>query len=73
MLVRLYLILGVALLAGYGASALLGWEFGRAVLARQAPERHAVVSRGWWGYSSSSSSSSGGTRSGWGGGGSGGK
>ena len=76
MLVRFYQVAGVGLLAAYGASSLFGWEFGRAVQARQAPERHAVVSRGWfWGRSTShySSSSSGGTRSGWGGGGFGGK
>jgi hypothetical protein len=72
MLKRLYQIAGVVLLAGYGLSSLMGWEFGRAVLAREAPGRYAVVSRGWWGYSSGHASS-GGTRSGWGGGGSGGK
>jgi hypothetical protein len=67
MFARAYLVLGVLVLAGYAATAYLGWEFGDPVRLAAAPPAGASAQSASGGASSGSSSSYGGRATGVGG------
>ena len=62
MFARVYLILGVLVLVGYGMSAYEGWEFVDPVRQTAAPTAGSTLHSSGGGWSSSGSSSSSGGR-----------